>query len=467
MTQWQTKLFRQLKQKQLFEQAQRYALNYIDTTEVRPVYPCDKTLEQLSAFIEPLPSDSGSAEQIIEMLDELGSPATVNQTGGRYFGFVNGGAIPVGLAAKWLADVWDQNAGLYVMSPISATLEQVCENWLKSMFSLPDSTVAGFVGGTSVASLCGLAAARHHQLQKRNWDVNQQGLFGAPRLRVVMGMETHGTVVKMLSLLGLGAEAIEWVPCDEQGRMLVEHLPSLDDSCILVLQAGNVNSGAFDQFSYLCDKARQAGAWVHVDGAFGLWAAASTRFSHLTEGIEFADSWSVDGHKTLNTPYDCGVILCKHPQALTAALHQQGSYIEFSDKRDNMIYTPDMSRRARGIELWATIKYLGADGIKQLVDTLHNHAVDFAKKMQNAGFTVVNDVVFNQVLIRYSDEQLTQNILSTVQNSGTCWCGSSRWQDTFTIRVSICSWATTEEDIDATVDTFVGAKQRHTQSPTS
>jgi glutamate/tyrosine decarboxylase-like PLP-dependent enzyme len=460
MTKLQNEMFEQNKNKELFKQAQTSAFEYLEGIREREVYPTEHAIADLRHFDQDLPHEISRPEDVLSLLSEFGSPATTAQIGGRYFGFVNGNALPIGLATKWLADIWDQNSALYVMSPIAAKLESLCQTWLKQLFDLPKHTVAGFVSGTSVATLSGLAAARYRQLQKLGWDINQQGLFGAPKLRLIMGRQTHGTVAKAISLLGLGQNCIEWVDCDEQGRMLVERLPELDDSCILVLQAGNVNSGAFDDFVPLCDAAKSAGAWTHIDGAFGLWAAASDTFSTLTQGINLAQSWSVDGHKTLNTPYDCGIVLCADSEALTAALHQQGSYIQYSEQRDGLMYTPEMSRRARGIELWACMKYLGRTGMAELVEQLHQHAILFAGLLNENDFSILNDVVFNQVIIRCSNDELTEATMQNIQESGECWCGGSTWQGQKAIRISVCSWATTEQDIHRSVNAFIKALEK-------
>lgn len=460
MNKLQDQLFEQQNSKALLKLAQQAAFDYIDQQPKQPVFPNQANIEKLSIFEESLPDASSDPALLLALLDTVGSANTVAQTGGRYFGFVNGNALPVTLATKWLADVWDQNAALYVMSPIASKLESVCQIWLNQLFQLPEQTVAGFVSGTSIATLSGLAAARFRQLQKMGWDVNQQGLFSSPKLRLILGKQTHGTVAKAISLLGFGQASIEWVNCDEQGRMIVEQLPPLDPSCILVLQAGNVNSGAFDDFTRVCQLAEQAQAWVHIDGAFGLWAKASHVFDKQTKGIELADSWSVDAHKTLNTPYDCGIVMCKDAEALTNALHQHGSYIQFSEQRDGLMYTPEMSKRARAIELWAAMKYLGRNGIAELVELLHERAKLFASLLTKYKFTILNEVVFNQVLICCESEQLTQKTLALVQQSGECWCGGSIWKDKNVIRISLCSWATTEQDIRRSVDVFIQARRQ-------
>ncbi|MFT4747808.1 MAG: glutamate/tyrosine decarboxylase-like PLP-dependent enzyme [Congregibacter sp.] len=460
MNKLQDELFEQQGSKKLLSQAQQGAFEYIDNISKQRVFPNEKNLEKLTVFDEPLPEATSDPALLLELLNTVGSVNTVAQTGGRYFGFVNGNALPVTLATKWLSDVWDQNAALYVMSPIASKLESVCQSWLNQLFGLPKQTVAGFVSGTSIATLSGLAAARFRQLQKLGWDVNQQGLFGAPKIRLILGKQTHGTVAKSISLLGFGQASIEWVDCDNQGRIIVEKLPELDQSCILVLQAGNVNSGAFDDFTKLCQLANKAQTWVHIDGAFGLWAKASNMFDEQTMGMDLADSWSVDAHKTLNTPYDCGIVLCKDTEALTSALHQQGSYIQLSEQRDGLLYTPEMSKRARAIELWAAMKYLGRNGIAELVEQLHNHARFFARLLTDNSFTILNEVVFNQVIISCETEQLTQKTLSFVQQSGECWCGGSTWDKKSVIRISLCSWATTEQDIRRSVDVFIKARSQ-------
>ena len=320
------------------------------------VFPDEPALEGLNAFDESLPDGPGDALELLDKLHAVGSPGTVAQTGGRYFGLVNGGLVPAALGARVLADAWDQNAVLYATSPVNAKLEEVVERWLCQLLGLSESMVAGYVSGTSMGTACGLAAARYRLLGNAGWDVNRRGLNGAPTLRIVTGRHTHGTVVKVLALLGFGTDCIEWVDVDEQGRVKPESLPELDDRTIVIIQAGNVNSGGFDPLRPICEKAKKAGAWVHVDGAFGLWAAACERLRHLTDGVDLVDSLSVDAHKTLNAPYDSGIIMCADSEALVAALQNSGTYIVYTENRDGMLYTPEMSRRARSVDLWATLR---------------------------------------------------------------------------------------------------------------
>ncbi|MFP4091479.1 MAG: pyridoxal phosphate-dependent decarboxylase family protein [Cyclobacteriaceae bacterium] len=451
----QNRMFLEVRDKEIFKQAQQYSFDYLEHVFDRHVYPSEEALSNLSAFDEDLPQVSSKAEQVLEQLQRHGSPATTATLGGRYFGFVCGSALPIGLAAKNLATYWDQAPAMHVLSPIGSKLESVVEKWLIQLFDLPAHTSAGFVSGTSTANLCCLAAARYRILQRNHWDINRKGLFNAPGIRIVTGKQAHSTVLKAIGILGLGQDNIEWVDVDEQGRIIPASVPELDENTIVILQAGNVNSGAFDDFDTICTQARQANAWVHIDGAFGLWAGAVDKLKHLTKGIEKANSWAVDGHKTLNTPYDCGIALCEDKEAMTAALHMSGSYIIESEQRDGMFYTPEMSRRARIFELWASMKYLGKKGIDQLVLTLHQRAKQFAHEISKVpGFYVDNDVVFNQVIVRCDDDEITARVLSTIQNLRECWLGGSVWLGRKVMRVSICSWATTENDILVAVKSF-------------
>jgi glutamate/tyrosine decarboxylase-like PLP-dependent enzyme len=454
----QDQMFGQLRDKRLLRQAQAYTYEYLDDMLRRPVFPTADALRGMQAFHEPMPPGPTCGDEILRLLHTYGAPATVAHTGGRYFGFVNGGVLPAALAAKWLADSWDQNAALYLTSPVAAEMEIICENWLVDLLGLPFGTAAGFVTGTSSATLCGLAAGRNALLKRLGWDVDADGLFGAPPLRVVLGAQAHATVGKALGVMGLGKARVEIVPSDAQGRMIPGQMPRLDDRCLIVAQAGNVNSGAFDECVGIGALAHGAGSWLHVDGAFGLWAAASARHRHLTRGMELADSWSVDAHKTLNAPYDCGVILCKHRGALLDAMQTSASYIPDTGRRDGMHVTLDMSRRARAIELWATLKALGKSGVEDLVDRLCRHAQRMAVGLAGKGFRILNDVVFNQVLVACDNPGDTQATLVRLQESGECWCGGATWNDQPVIRVSVCSWATTADDIDRSVAAFVAAR---------
>ena len=448
-------MFLEMRNKEIFNQAQRYAFEYLENVFERNVYPTQEALEKLSVFDEELPVNSTNSKNVLEQLNKYGSPATTATLGGRYFGFVTGSAVPVGLAAKNLGTYWDQAPAMNVLSPIGSKLESVVEKWLVDLFNLPQNTSAGFVSGTSTANLCGLAAARYRILQRNNWDINEKGLRDSPKIRIVTGKQSHSTVLKAIGILGLGTENIEWVDVDNQGRIITELVPELDENTILILQAGNVNSGAFDDFEKLCNKAKKVNAWVHIDGAFGLWAEAVNELKYLTKGIGNATSWAVDGHKTLNTPYDCGIILCSDQEAMTSALHMSGSYIIESTERDGMFYTPEMSRRARIIELWSIMKYLGKNGINEMILTMNQRAKQFVEEIEKIkGFHVENEVVFNQVIVRCDSDKITEQVLSNIQMLRECWLGGSMWFGKKVMRVSICSWTTTENDISKSVKSF-------------
>ncbi len=451
-------MFAQLERAEIFAQAKEHALAYLAASRTRRVYPDAAALAGLAVFDEPLPVAPGDPSAILRLLHEHAAPATVATTGGRYFGFVTGGAVPAALAARWLSDVWDQAAALHVLSPAVSRLEAVCERWTVDLLGLPADTRAGFVSGTSAATLCGLAAGRNTLLARQGWDVNARGLFGAPALRVIVSEQAHATVFKALALLGLGRERVELAPHDEQGRIVAARMPALDATCLVIAQAGHVNTGAFDPLAEITTRARAAGAWVHVDGAFGLWAAASPAKAHLVAAMADADSWSVDAHKTLNAPYDSGIILCRDGGALVSALQAVESYILYGDQRDGMLYTPEMSRRARAVELWATYKALGRAGIAELVDRLCAHAARFGERLAAEGFHVRNDIVFNQVIVACDTPALTQATLRGVQESGECWVGGATWRGEPVIRVSVCSWATTEADVDRSVAAFAAAR---------
>ncbi len=456
----QNKMLSELKSKDIFEVAKNYAFQYLDETETRDVYPSQENIQKLQDFNEILPDKSSKPEDIIKQLHTLGTLGTVNHTGGNYFGFIIGSATPVSLATKWLTDVWDQCGGLFVSSPINASLELVCEKWLKEILNLPKNTVAGFVSGGSMANFSALAAARFHILKQQGWNVNKKGLSGAPKIRLITHNQIHASIKKNLVLLGFGDECIEYISSDDEGRIVVEELPILDNSCIIFLQAGNANSGSFDNFETVCEMANKAKSWVHIDGAFGLWVAASKSLSYLTKGIEKADSWALDAHKTLNVPYDSGIVLCKHATSMANALQASGDYIIYSDtKRDPMLYTPEMSKRSRVFELWATLKYLGKNGIDAMVTSFHERAVQLAEGLNKEGFEILNEVVFNQVLVGLETDEKTTKMLSSIQNSGKAWLGGSLWKGRTVIRVSVSSWRTSYKDIVNTIELFKEAKK--------
>jgi glutamate/tyrosine decarboxylase-like PLP-dependent enzyme len=460
MLELQNEMTHQLEEKALFEQAKAYAFDYLARVSEMDAVPSEESKRSLSRLEEPLPETPQSAEEILALLQSAGGDNISAQGGGRYFGFVNGGILPVSLAARWLADAWDQNAALYVMSPLVATLEDVCERWLVDLLGLPKGTAAGFVSGSSTAILCALAAARDTLLLRQGWDVRERGLYGAPVLRVVLGEQAHSSVHKALSLLGMGKRNVVLAPVDDQGRIDPARLPALDGNTLLILQAGNVNGGAFDPFEPLCARARASNAWVHVDGAFGLWAAACERTKQLALGMQLADSWSTDAHKTLNAPYDNGIVFCRDRAALVQTMQATGSYLEFSEQRDGMLYTPEMSRRARSVELWAALRYLGRSGVDALVCGLCEQAQLFGALLAARGFRVLNDVVFNQLVVACDSPEETRATLREIQIGGVCWCGGALWRGEPVIRVSVCSWRTTKEDVAKSVEAFLAARAR-------
>ncbi len=447
-------MLQELEDKSIFLQAQKYAFDYIDKVGEMDVFPSEQNLQLLKHFDEPMPETSTPSKDILEELHTFGSPTTVAQTGSRYFGFVNGNSVPAVLAVKWLADVWDQNGGLYFTSPINSKLEEVCQQWLREIFNLPKETIAAFVSGTSMANLCGVATARYQLLHNMGWNIYEKGLYGAPRIRIIAHTQVHSSIKKTLGMLGFGRQNVEWIPSDNQGRLILEELPKLDSTCLVLLQAGNANTGSFDHFDVICDLANEVGAWVHIDGAFGLWAAASNSLSHLTKGIQKADSWAVDGHKTLNTPYDSGIAMCKHPKAMMSAMQATGEYLIYSEHREPMLYGPEMSKRSRAIELWATMKYLGKQGIDDMVTDFYLRSKQLEKGLRALGFEIVNEVVFNQVMVATKNETQTKRVLEYLQNCGECWLGGSTWEGRTVIRVSTCQWRTDEKDIERLIGLF-------------
>lgn len=443
----------------LFEAAKR-AIGYLDTLDARSVQPSADAISRLKAALETsLPDQAMAPGEIIALLDEIGSPATVASAGGRYFGFVTGGTLPASLAANWLAGAWDQNSFNAVSSPAISLFEEAALRWVKEALVLPATAEGTFVTGATMANFTCLAAARHAVLKKAGWDVESQGLFGAPEINVVVGEEVHATVYKVLSLLGLGRDRVITVPADEQGRMRTDALPEFERPTILCIQAGNVNSGAFDPAAAIISRAHNAGAWVHVDGAFGLWARASETLASLANGFEEADSWATDAHKWLNVPYDSGVAIVREPEDLRRAMSITGAYLLASEQRDQIDYSPDSSRRARAVDAWAALKSLGRSGLSDMIDRNCAQASRLAEGLSGAGIEVLNDVVLNQVVVSFGDEERTHEIIKAIQESGTCWCGGTQWQGRPAMRISVSSWATTDSDIEKSLTVIRAANQ--------
>jgi glutamate/tyrosine decarboxylase-like PLP-dependent enzyme len=435
----------------LLRDAASRALAYLGGLDGRPVAPAAADVAALGRLDFALPGAGLDAASVLAMLDDFGSPGTVASGGPRYFGFVTGGALPIAQAAAWLTAAWDQNAALSVMSPTASVLNQVALRWVTELLGLPDGTGGGFVTGATMANATCLAAARDAVLAGYGWDAAGQGLVGAPPVTVVAGAQAHTTVRKALGLVGLGRDRALLLPADGQGRIEPRGLPVLTGPALVCLQAGNVNTGASDPFGPLIDWAHDNGAWVHVDGAFGLWAAASPGTAGQVAGIAGADSWATDAHKWLNTTYDCGIALVADPRALRSAMEASAAYLPEDTVLEPMHVTPQSSQRARGAEVWAVLAALGRDGVAALVDRTCALARQFADGMRGAGYTVANDVVLNQVIVDFGDEARTSAVIAAVQEEGTCWCGPTVWRGRAAMRVSVSGWNTTEQDIDRSV----------------
>lgn len=450
--------------KELLTVAGGLAIRYLENLDHRSVAPSSDAVSRLQRLGAPLPVESTDPETVLGILNDIGSPATVATAGRRYFGFVIGGSLPAALAANWLAGAWDQNGCLVACSPIAAALEEIALRWLLDVLALPPESGGAFVTGATMANFTALAAARHAVLDAEGWDVESEGLFGAPSVTVIVGEEAHATLYKALGLLGLGRKRVVTVPVDQQGRMRPELIPPLSGPTIVCIQAGNVNTGAFDPAAEICALAHRGGAWVHVDGAFGLWAAAAPEKAHLTAGFADADSWATDAHKWLNVPYDCGIAFVRDPDALRGAMSLTAAYLLESSQREPSQFTPELSRRARGVEVWAALRSLGREGLADLIRRTCRYALRFAEGFKKAGYRVLNEVVINQVLVSFGNAETTRKVISDVQADGTCWCGGTVWQDKEAMRVSVSSWATTEEDVDRSLSAILRIAADHNSS---
>ena len=441
----------------LLSQVAVRAGHYLRGLDGRSVAPSQQALDCLAALDEVLPEGPTAPDAVIDLLDRIGSPATMATAGGRFFGFVHGGCLPAALAANWLAGAWDQNAALFTSSPIASRLEEVAQRWLVELLDLPEDCGAAFVTGATMASFTCLAAARTAMLQRLGWNVEADGLFGAPPLTVVVSEETHPSVTKALGLLGLGRRRVIRVPVDNQGRMRAEAFPALGEAAIVCVQAGNVNTGSVDPVGKICELAHSTGAWVHVDSAFGLWAKASPSLAPLVAGVEHADSWATDAHKWLNVPYDSGLAFVRDSTALGRAMTIAAAYIPKSERRDPGQFTPDLSRRARGVEVWAALRSLGKAGLAAMIERTCAHARRFASGLRSAGCEILNDVVLNQVLVSFGDAGTTLRVVDRIQREGTCWCGSTTWQGRTAMRISVASWVTSAEDVERSLQAIVRA----------
>lgn len=432
----------------LLRDAAERAIRYLATLDDRPVSPTPETVAALGGFDGPIPERGRDPAAVLAQLDDLGSPGTVASAGGRFFGFVTGGALPVTVAAEWLATAWDQEGGMPASSPAAVAIEAVAHRWLLELFGFPEGTASAFVTGATMANFSALAAARSAVLESAGWNVEADGLIGAPPVTVVVGAEVHPTVRKGLGLLGLGRNRVIEAPVDEQGRIVPERLPSLAGPAIVCTQVGNVNSGASDPVGAICDRLHGSGAWVHVDGAFGLWAKTAPSTRAQVEGLERADSWATDAHKWLNVPYDSGLAFVRRGETLRRAMALTAAYLPVAVGRQPDHYTPELSRRSRGVEVWAALAALGREGVADLVERCCRLARRFADGLTAAGFRVLNEVVLNQVVVTFGPAEVTDRVVAAVQASGECWCGGTTWRGIRAMRISVSSWATTEADVD-------------------
>jgi glutamate/tyrosine decarboxylase-like PLP-dependent enzyme len=444
--------------RELLESTARLAAGYRESLTDRPVRATIAPAALLRALEVPLTDAGESPAEVIAALARIGAEGSVASAGPRYFGFVIGGSTPASLAADWLVSAWDQNGGLHATSPLVSAIEEVTAGWLRELAGLPRTMTVGFVTGCQMASFTGLAAARHRVLREAGWDVEAQGLFGAPAIEVLVGEEAHYTIFMALRLLGLGGSRLRRVPVDRQGRMrpdaLATMLASVEGPCIVCAQAGNVNSGAFDPLEEIAGLAHQHRGWLHVDGAFGLWAAAAPSRAYLVRGVEHADSVATDGHKWLNVPYDCGIVFCAdeaaHRSAMSlAAPAQSAPYLATSTRlRDPHEFVPEESRRGRAIPVYALLRTLGRAGLAELIERNCRQARRFAAGLTAAGHEMLNEVVLNQVVVAFGDAERTRRVVAAVQADGTCWCGSTLWQGRTAMRISVSSAATTDADVE-------------------
>lgn len=440
------------------------ALEFLESLPERrvgPVIPIDELRASLGG---PLPEQGEDPRETIEHLVRAADPGLVAMPGPRYFGFVIGGHVPAALAADWLTSTWDQNAGLYVTSPANSVVEEVAAGWLLEVLDLPRTASVGFTTGCMMANFTGIAAGRHAVLGRLGWDVERRGLYGAPEIDMVIGEEAHATIHAALQMLGLGRERVKKVATDGQGRMMADSLREVLGGCrgplIVCAQAGNVNTGSFDPLEEIADLVhnhRGAGGWLHVDGAFGLWAAASPSLAHLAKGAGLADSWATDGHKWLNVPYDSGIVIVKDPESHRQAMTIAAPYLIQTEgrERDPFDYVPEFSRRARGFTVWAALRSLGRQGIAEMVERCCAMARRFADRLgAEPGVEILNDVVLNQVLVRFNpsdggdSEAFTREVVTRVQADGTCWLSGTTWHGTAAMRISVSNWSTSEEDVD-------------------
>jgi glutamate/tyrosine decarboxylase-like PLP-dependent enzyme len=451
-------------ERELLRRTAEIAGDFLDSLGERPVFPRDSLEDIAEALGGPLPDAPTDPLEVVELLAREVDRGVVATAGSRYYGYVTGSALPATIGADWLTTIWDQCAGLGALGPSAMVVEEIAGDWLKDIFDLPDDASFAITTGCQMAHVTALAAARHHVLVQRGCDVREVGLAGSPPITVVVGALRHVTVDRALRLLGIGSSQLVVVPADAHGRMqphgLRAALAEIEGPVIVCAQAGEVNTGSYDSFPEIVEIVRETDAWLHVDGAFGLWVAASPRRRHLVEGVTAADSWATDGHKWLNVPYDCGLMFCTQPASHNASMTMKASYFEGQGKwvRDAVDWTPESSRRGRAFTVYAALRSLGREGLADLVDRCCDLATRFARGVEQLpGCELLNDVVINQVLFRFEDDESTLAILEAVQESGEAWMGGTSWDGRAAIRVSVSSWRTTEVDIDRTVAAFEAA----------
>lgn len=449
---------------QVLRNALAHAEKFLAQLPSRPVRAQASREELIALLGGPLLQKGEDPARTIDLLARGGERGSMASAGPRYFGFVIGGSLPVTVAADWLTATWDQNAGLYATSPIASVLEDVAAEWLLELLGLPRTASVGFVTGCQMANFTGLAAGRYQVLKQAGWNVEEDGLTGAPPINIVVSDEAHVTIFAGLRMLGLGSRNVKRIASDDQGRMraegLEELLPTLKGPTIICAQAGNVNTGSFDPISPVAELARAFGAWLHVDGAFGLWAAATPRSEELLKGIELADSWATDAHKWLNVPYDSGISICAHPEAHRAAMGSSAAYLINDDAaRDPYLYTPEFSRRARGVSVYAALRSLGRKGVREMVERCCTYARLFAEFLSaDPRVRILNDVVLNQVLVRFGDDdELTRAVISAVQEEGTCWLSGTTWHKLAAMRISVSNWSTTTADMEMSAQAILRA----------
>ena len=444
----------------------KHAAAWFAALGTRPVRATASAGELRKLLGGPLPQEGMAPQATTDLLAGAGMRGTVASVGPRYFGFVIGGSVPAAVAADWLVSMWDQNSAVYVHSPLVSVIEQITGSWLRELAGLPSAMSFGFVTGCHMATFTGLAAARHRVLHNTGWDVEANGLFGAPPIEVIVSEESHYTVSTALRLLGLGGNRVRRIPTDNHGRMRAAELSSAlrghHGPAIVCAQAGNVNSGAIDPLVEIADAAKQAGAWLHVDGAFGLWAAASPQLAPQLRGIERADSISTDAHKWLNVPYDCGIVFCADEAAHRSAMTLSASYITATQaERDPHEFVPEESRRARAIPVYAALRSLGRSGFAELVERNCRQARRFAEALREAGYEVLNEVTLNQVVVSFGTDEQTKSTIAAIQEDGTCWCGGTVWKGRAAMRISVSNWSTTDKDVEMSIEAIVRAARKH------